>query len=671
MSIKYFQLPADLPLENGALLHRPTIAYNTYGKLNAKKDNVIWVCHALTANSDVFDWWKGLFGKEDLFNPDEYFIVCANMLSSHYGTTGPLSVNPKNGKQYFHDFPEVTIRDMVELHQYLARELKIDRINTIIGGSMGGQQALEWAVTYPDQIEHLVLIATNASHSAWGVAFNASQRMAIEQSSDWNERHENAGLSGMKTARSMALLSYRNYNTYVKTQTDDNRNLIFPEKAESYQRYQGEKLALRFNAFSYWYLSKAMDSHNVGRYRDGIQNALANVTAKSLVISIEDDVLFPPADQIEIAEGIKNAVYKEVPSIYGHDGFLIETEALSAIIKNFLFETEEDENSNQKGVALIGFGTVGQALYPLLEEQENVFVNGVSVKHPEKPRALALPFEFKDALDLIYNDRSEIILEAVDNAEDAYKFAKASLHLGKTYISANKKMLAHHLPELLNLEQKHGGKLLFEAAVGASIPVLHTLDSYLNNEEILSISGIINGSTNYILTEMEEQNLDYDSALKNAQDLGYAESDPSLDVEGYDPSFKAVLLAYKAFGVLLNPEDVYRKGIDSITADDILTAKNDGQRIKLLFNIKKENDSIKISVQPEKVNSDNAFYHVNGSLNAVLVEAKNSGEVFLKGHGAGGIYTASAMIANLNQVIQKENNSEKSLLVESFMDFGF
>lgn len=323
-------------LENGGRIKNLQIAYHTYGKLNARKDNVVWVCHALTANSDVFDWWKGLFGKNALFNPAEYYIVCANIIGSPYGSSNPLDVNPATGLPYYLQFPQITVRDMAAMHQALADELHLPQISVLIGGSMGGQQALEWAIIQPARIQKLIVLATNAQHSSWGIAFNESQRLAIATDRTFYAQQPDGGSKGLKTARSIALLSYRSYQTYAATQIEVSNDKTDGFKASSYQNYQGEKLVNRFNAYSYWFLSKAMDSHNVGRHRGSCEEALKLIKAKTLVIGIKTDFLFPIEEQLFLARHIAAAQFYELDSIYGHDGFLIETEVLSAGIGNFL-----------------------------------------------------------------------------------------------------------------------------------------------------------------------------------------------------------------------------------------------------------------------------------------------------------------------------------------------
>jgi len=339
MNTEIYKYKKTFRLESGKQLSELQIGFNTYGTLNKNRDNVVWVCHALTANSDVFDWWKGFFGENNYFNPKEHFIVCANILGSPYGSTNPLTENPVTGQPFYLSFPQFTVRDIVKAHQLLAGHLQIKNIEILLGGSLGGQQAVEWAIMDPAFIKNLILIATNAKHSPWGVAFNESQRMAISADRTFYANQPDGGAKGLRAARSIALLSYRNYKTYSITQQEEKDNLVDGYKASSYQNYQGDKLVKRFNAYSYWYLSKSMDSHNVGRGRHGVEKALSLIQARTLVIGIKSDVLFPIEEQQYLFRHIPKSVFAELDSFYGHDGFLIETEALTNIITSF-FKTD-------------------------------------------------------------------------------------------------------------------------------------------------------------------------------------------------------------------------------------------------------------------------------------------------------------------------------------------
>lgn len=332
---RIFRFPLQFKLEQGRHLPGFELCYTTYGKLNDARSNVIWVCHALTGNSDPTDWWPGLVGEGKLYNADEHFVVCANVLGSCYGSTSPLSVNPETGKPYFHQFPLITVRDVVASLDLLREHLGIEKIKVCIGGSLGGQQALEWAIEKPDVIENVILIAANAIHSPWGIAFNESQRMAIEADATWPDNSATAGLAGLKAARSIAMLTYRHYDTYNFSQARDNFDQIDDFRASGYQQYQGEKFVRRFNAFSYWTLTKMMDSHNVGRNRRGLVNALQSVAIPALIIGISSDLLFPVREQHFLLTHIPNATYREIDSLYGHDGFLVDYGPLTQIIRGW------------------------------------------------------------------------------------------------------------------------------------------------------------------------------------------------------------------------------------------------------------------------------------------------------------------------------------------------
>ena len=333
--LKIFKSGKNLTLESGVELKNVEIGYHTYGTLNASRDNVLWICHAFTANSDAADWWKGMVGEGCVFDPAHYFIVCANILGSCYGSTGPLSLNPATGRPYYLTFPDITVRDLVAAHELLRVHLGIEQIHTVVGGSIGAQQAIEWTIIMPHLFKHLIIIAAGAYYTPWAIALNESQRLALLADATFTDESPEAGQKGLIAARSVALLSYRNYMAYNKTQAEDNNEKTGDFKASSYQRYQGEKLVKRFNAHAYFSILKTLDTHNVGRGRASIEQALSGIHARTLVIGISSDLLFPLQEQVFLAENIKGAVLKTIDSIFGHDGFLVEVEKQSQIISDF------------------------------------------------------------------------------------------------------------------------------------------------------------------------------------------------------------------------------------------------------------------------------------------------------------------------------------------------
>lgn len=336
-NIQYLTLSEPFELEAGGVIHDLRIAYHTYGALNSERNNVKWVFQALTASSKVEDWWPGSFGSDKILDSEKDFVVCSNLIGSCYGTTSPLDQNPETGKIYYKDFPLVTIRDQVRAFQILKNHLGIEGVQIGIGGSMGACHALEWSISEPDLFKNLYLSVCSAKESSWGKAIHTAHRMAIESDPTWGKPHENAGIEGMKAARAIGMVIYRNYLCYEETQPDD-KDTLTEFKAGSYQRYQGQKLADRFNAYSYYCLLDSLDTHNVGRDRGGVKAALGKIKAKTVIVNIDTDLLYPAVEQKILTENIPNGIFESIASIYGHDGFLVETEKLTALYQKHFKE---------------------------------------------------------------------------------------------------------------------------------------------------------------------------------------------------------------------------------------------------------------------------------------------------------------------------------------------
>ena len=326
--IKIYKYSSPFTFEDGQTLPGIEIAYTDEGDAG---DPVVWVCHALTANADPEQWWPGLVGLGKLLDHTKYRVICANILGSCYGTSGPAT--EIQGKKYGSSFPLVTIRDMVNAHKLLQVHLGITKIHLSLGGSMGGQQVVEWAIQDPYLFENICLLSTNARFSPWGIAFNEAQRMAIQAGMD--DKGNVINTLGLEAARGLAMLSYRHYITFEIAQTDV-EDKIDHFRASSYQRYQGKKLSNRFDAHSYVTLSKAMDSQNVGRDRGGVPHALSLIKAKTAVIGINTDVLFPVSEQKLLADYINGASFDKIHSDFGHDGFLLEYEKIEHVLRTRL-----------------------------------------------------------------------------------------------------------------------------------------------------------------------------------------------------------------------------------------------------------------------------------------------------------------------------------------------
>jgi homoserine O-acetyltransferase/O-succinyltransferase len=334
--LNLFHYPHSFVTESGYELPSLDVAYNIYGDLKDDRP-VIWVCHALTGNSDIGAWWPGITGPGRLVDPQRYTIVCANVLGSCYGSTGAASIDTRTGKPYLLDFPLVTVRDMVRVHEILREHLGIRKIALIIGASLGAFQGLEWCIINPGLIDSMIFIAAGALTSSWAKAFNQAQRMALMADPTFSNGDPCGGKAGLMAARAIGMVSYRSFEAFEILQTDPDDGKLENYRACTYQQYQGEKLARRFSAHAYFTITRAFDSHDVGRGRGGVEKALSQVRTRVHCISKQTDILFPVAEVKKVAEMIPGASHEVIESLYGHDGFLVDTDKLNEIIRKFGF----------------------------------------------------------------------------------------------------------------------------------------------------------------------------------------------------------------------------------------------------------------------------------------------------------------------------------------------
>ncbi|MDR7868615.1 MAG: homoserine O-acetyltransferase [Sporomusaceae bacterium] len=338
-----------LALVLGGALPEVTVAYETYGALAPDKDNVVLVCHALTGDShcaahndnDEEGWWDLLVGPGRPIDTDRFFVICANVLGGCQGTTGPASPDPATGRPYGASFPEVTIRDMVRVQKRLLEALGINRLSLVIGGSMGGAQALEWAVTYPGFAEAVAALAAPGYASAQAIAYNRVGRQAVMLDPEWRGGDYYGGpgpVQGLALARGVGMITYQSEPSMAAKFARKTRNGQF--EIENYLDYQGQCLVQRFDANSYLCLLRALDLYDLGMGHASYRAALARIEARVLVAGVTSDILYPAYQQIELVEILKSlgvrAEYAEVDSPHGHDGFLIDFDLLKPILREFV-----------------------------------------------------------------------------------------------------------------------------------------------------------------------------------------------------------------------------------------------------------------------------------------------------------------------------------------------
>jgi homoserine O-acetyltransferase len=335
---KYWLSPTRLKLELCDSDLPFQLAYQTWGKLNKNRDNAILVVHALSGSANLEAWWPELIGPQKPLDPAKDFVICINLLGSCYGSSGPISSNPDSGQQWKINFPKITIRDQVRAQAALIRSLGITQLHAIIGPSLGGMIALEWALREPELAGALVLIATTAQHSAQAIANSSCQRAAIKLDPEYQGGYyhsEQQPKQGLALARQLAFITYRsNLEFTTRFSRDEGKQQAFA--IQDYLHHQGHKFTERFDANSYIRLSECMNSHDISRGFSSIESALQTIQQPTLVISLEHDQLYTYAEQAQLAEYIPNAEHELIRTQYGHDGFLIETKAMGDILQRFL-----------------------------------------------------------------------------------------------------------------------------------------------------------------------------------------------------------------------------------------------------------------------------------------------------------------------------------------------
>lgn len=314
-------------------------------------------------------------------------------------------------------------------------------------------------------------------------------------------------------------------------------------------------------------------------------------------------------------------------------------------------------------IGLFGFGCVGQGLYDVLNHSQvlQATIAKICVKDRTKPRRLPMEIFTFDKEDILSRDNLDVLVELIDDADEAFSIVSVALRNGVNVVTANKKMLAEHFEELYNLALKSGAALLYEGSAGGSIPIIRNLEEYYDNELLDSVSGIVNGSSNYLLTRMERDNLSYDDALKLAQDMGFAESDPWLDVAGYDSKYKLLLLTVHAFGTVLRPDQILNLGIQNASFDDIRYARQRDSRIKLVARAHKEGDKVRAYVLPHFVERGRTLYNIMDEYNAIEVEGAYSDRQTLAGKGAGSYPTGSAVLSDISALTYGYRYEHKKL----------
>ncbi|MBQ2227186.1 MAG: homoserine O-acetyltransferase [Methanobrevibacter sp.] len=387
---KYLDIAEPIKLDSGEVLENVTVAYETYGELNKEKSNAILICHALTGDAHAAGWHKGdkkagwweiVIGPGKALDSEKYFIICSNVLGGCKGTTGPSSINPKTGKPYGIDFPVITIGDMVKVQKKLVEHFKIDQLNTIIGGSMGGMQVLEWMVRHPKMMKKAIPIATAAMSSPQQIAFNEVGRQSIFSDPDWNNGnyYETGKVpeNGLSLARMIAHITYLSdesmdikFGRDLQDKDEISYDFTIDFQVESYLKHQGETFVKRFDANSYLFITKAVDLFDLS-VNDSLIDGFKCVESKVNVISVDSDWLYPTEQSTEIVTALNanniETSFSEIKSNYGHDAFLIEKGQLNHILSKFLSENLVEDLMMENIVTITDDADVPEAARLMLD----------------------------------------------------------------------------------------------------------------------------------------------------------------------------------------------------------------------------------------------------------------------------------------------------------------
>ena len=595
---RFLDLPGPFALELGGALPAVRVGYRTWGALDPEGANAVVVCHALTGSADADLWWTRMFGPSRAFDPERDFVLCSNILGSCYGTTGPTSIDPASGRPWLGDFPPITVRDMVRVQHALAVALGVRRVRMVIGGSLGGMQALEWALMYPEMVESIAFVASTARHSAWCIGLSEAQRQAIYADPRWRDgRYDPADppSAGLSSARMAAMISYRSMPSFEqrfgrRSQSPD----LFA--VESYLRYQGQQLVDRFDAATYVTLTRAMDTHDVSRGRGDYEDVLRSVRAATLVVSIDSDVLYWPSEQREVAGLVPGARLAVMDSPHGHDAFLIDVDRLSDVVLDFRGRPPRRDRARgepmerayaEHGISLLvlGKGKVGSELLEQIRTQRGELERdydrvlrvvgladrratlfdeqGLDLQRWREALAAAPatgPLDERSAPALL--DRLATLphpvlvdLTAADGMEEVYEQA---FRRGIDVVASNKRPLAiatRRLDRLREARRHAHCQYLYDTTVGASLPVIATLRRMARaGDRVRTIEGSLSGTLGYLCTEIAK-GVPLSLATRWAIGLGYTEEDPRDDLSGLDSARKAVILAREA-GLAVALEDV-------------------------------------------------------------------------------------------------------------------
>jgi homoserine O-acetyltransferase len=671
-------LPDGFQAVHGGHLDEIQVSYECWGELNAARDNAVLISHTLTSDchatgdfqNEPHGWWEGLIGPGRAIDTDRSFVVCPNLLGSCYGSTGPRFPAP-DGQPYLERFPLLTPLDLMRVQRQFVRQLGIERLQMVIGPSLGGMIAWEWAIEGGDLAGLVVVVAAPLRTTPYQIGLNWLQRRGVELDLTGSEP---GAAWGQMVSRGVGMLSYR---SPVGLDERFGREWAKPPGAtlgergmfniESWLRHQGKKMARRFDPYSYILLSRAMDLFDASEGRGSLVTALERVRCRTLVVGISSDHLYPAAE-VHLGADILNHLgkpveYAEIRSPHGHDAFLLETGQLGAILRD-VHDREPRAVSSpaQQGVrtvrlGVLGAGRVARLFVELLAERQAQLaldyglrfeVKAVADLDPEKLRApvFAGVETVTDPAVVVAREDVDVVVE-VTRGGDTRALVETALSRRRPVVTVNKALIERHGPALERLALANGVRLAYHNAIAAGWPLLYAVERPLVREQFQGIESVLSATCNVVLERMEAGE-PFEAALAHAAALELTEPDPRLDVSGWDTAQKLLILVTRTLGVRFGVEQLPVRGIADLDPELVREAPRLGLRVKLVGLFQRAADGPPVAaVLPAAVAAQGHLGGVRGADNVIVLAGEETGELVHLGRGGGQLPVATALLNDL------------------------
>jgi len=670
-------LPGGFDCVYGGRLPEIQVSYESWGTLNSERDNAVLIIHPLAFDCHVtgdfcgqpIGWWDALVGPGRALDTDRDFVLCPNLLGGCYGTTGPRFPAP-DGKSYLERFPLLTPLDMMRAQRLFVERFGIKRLRMVIGPSMGGMIAWEWAIEAGDMVDLVAVVAAPLRTTPLQIGWNWLQRRGVELDIEGSE----AGAAwGQMVARGVGMLSYR---SPVGLDEKFGREWFKPPgptlgergmfNVESWLRHQGRRSVQRFDPYTYILFTRAMDLFDAGEKRGGMIAALERVRCRTLVVGIGSDQLYPAAE-VHLGADILNHLgkpvdYAELRSPHGHDAFLLETGQLSSILREAqvrkprIVPTPAQREIRTVRLGILGAGRVTGMLLRLLAERQAQLIEDYHLRFevaavadidPSRTLDPALgPIELiLDPEKLVRRDDIDVVIEAT-RGSDTHNLMETALSRKRPVATTNKDMVRRYGAQLERLALENGVRLAYHNAVAAGWPLMYAIERPLTHLRLQSIQAVLSSTCNVILERLE-QGFSFASALNHARGIEITEPDPELDLCGWDTAQKLLILCARAQGLRFGIEDLGVRGIHDLDPVLVREAPSLGLRVKLV-GIFAAGESPVAGVLPVAVPAEGHLGSVRAENNVVVLAGEDTGELVYLGKGSGRLPVAAAL---LNDVI--------------------